>query len=256
MRRAPHKLLQPKIKVGQSVKVIGLGGVGGVVARYLAVFLADKQSRLVLIDGDSFEPKNATRMMFSGYGNKANVTAAELLPHVRNTQLCVMAIEEYVTAENISRLIHEDDIVIMAVDNHTTRKMVNAHCAKLKDVVLISGGNDGMEEKDGRVRRGSYGNVQVFIRKDDKDASPSLTRYHPEIENPTDHHPDDASCAELMMSVPQILFTNMQVATSILGTLWLHLSNELHYSEVAFDLADAVMNPVPIPAPTTTQTHE
>ena len=37
---APNRLLEPRIPPGLSVKVFGLGGVGGPVARYLAVFLA------------------------------------------------------------------------------------------------------------------------------------------------------------------------------------------------------------------------
>ena len=48
-------LLEPKLASELSVKLIGLGGVGGIVARYLAIFLAAQRasSRLVLIDGAS-----------------------------------------------------------------------------------------------------------------------------------------------------------------------------------------------------------
>ena len=68
----PNQLLEPRIPPYLSVKVIGLGGVGGPVARYLAVFLAAQQvaSRLVLIDGDSFEPSNASRMIFGDCGKR------------------------------------------------------------------------------------------------------------------------------------------------------------------------------------------
>jgi len=250
--QASPELIEPKIPADLSVKIIGLGGVGGIVARYLAVFLAahPTSTRLVLIDGDAFEPSNATRMLFGQCGNKAAVLHAELLPRIEESQLTLVAIEEFVTPHNIDRLIREGEIVILAVDNHTTRKMVSDHCARLGNVCLISGGNDGVvSEPNGKVRRGTYGNVQVYRRCDGADATPSLSRYHPEIAEPTDHHPLEKNCTELVTSVPQILFTNMQVATSILGTLWLHLSENLHYSEVAFDLADALMRPVPLPAP-------
>ena len=174
-----------------------------------------------------------------------------MLPRVADSPLTLLAIEEYVTAENISRLIHEGDLVILAVDNHATRKMVNDYCAtQLRNVCLISGGNDGVSASpSGRVHRGTYGNVQIYLRRDGQDASPSLARYHPEIAQPSDKHPLDKSCTELVASVPQILFTNLLVATSILGSFWLYLCGELHYSEAAFDLADAVMRPVPLPAP-------
>jgi len=248
----PNQLLEPRIPANLSVKIIGLGGVGGPVARYLALFLAAQPvaSRLVLIDGDSFEPSNASRMIFGDCGNKAAVLHAELLPRVAESPLTMLAVEEYVTGENIRRLVREDDVVILAVDNHATRKLVNDYCAtELVNVCLISGGNDGVSAAPGkRMHRGTYGNVQIFLRRDGQDASPSLSRFHPEIAQPTDHHPSEKSCTEIVASVPQILFTNLLVATSILGSFWLYLCDRLHYSEVAFDLADAVMNPVPLPS--------
>jgi hypothetical protein len=247
----PNQLLEPRIPANLSVKLIGLGGVGGPVARYLAAFLAAQSvaSRLVLIDGDSFEPSNASRMIFGDCGNKAAVLRDELLPRVAESPLTLLAIEEYVSAENITRLIHEEEVVILAVDNHATRKLVNDYCAaQLRNVCLISGGNDGVSAAPGaRVHRGTYGNVQIYLRRDGRDASPSLSRFHPEITQPTDHHPSEKSCTEMVASTPQILFTNLIVATSILGSFWLHLCDRLHYSEVAFDLADAVMSPVPLP---------
>lgn len=245
--------LEPRIPVDMSVKIAGLGGVGGIVARYLAIHLAAQPipTRLVLLDGDSFEPANASRMLFGDCGNKAAVLRDELLPRVADSSLTLLAIEEFVARDNIARLIQEKDVVILAVDNHATRKLVNDYCAlHLRDVCVISGGNSGVtREADGAGQRGTYGNVQIYLRRDGADASPSLARFHPEIADPADRHPGEQNCTELVARVPQILFTNMLVATSMLGTLWLYLCGALHYSEVAFDLADAVMRPVPLPAP-------
>jgi predicted ThiF/HesA family dinucleotide-utilizing enzyme len=250
MRKVPNKILVPAIKPGQTFKVIGLGGVGGIVARYLSVFLRDYPCRLVMIDGDDFEPNNARRMLFNNIGNKAHVIANDLIANAGDSSVSLLAIPEYVSKKNIKKLIQTGDIVIMAVDNHTTRKLVNDYCAKLKNMVLISGGNDGMEEdRNGKVHRGTYGNVQVYIRVNGHDRSPSLVKFHPEIADPKDKHPGDLSCGELVVGTPQILFTNMQVACSMLHTVLLYTSDELHYSEVAFDVADAVMQPIPIPAP-------
>src|SRR5262249_33116348 len=93
--------LHPDIAEGASVKVIGLGGVGGIVTRYLAMFLASLQRgvRLVLIDGDQFELSNASRMYFSGHGNKAEVTRADLLPRFAESPLTLVAVPEIVTSE-------------------------------------------------------------------------------------------------------------------------------------------------------------
>jgi molybdopterin/thiamine biosynthesis adenylyltransferase len=239
---------------GQSVKIVGLGGVGGIVARYGAMFLASlakgQNVRLVLIDGDKFEEKNSTRMFFSDYGNKAAVTRDDLLDRFADSPLTLVAVEEYVTEENVSRLLHNHDIVIAAVDNHATRKMLNDFAARLDAVVLISGGNDGVaEDSTGKLRRGTYGNCQIYVRQGGRDVSPSLTQYHPEIADPADRHPTDQSCTEQLESVPQLLLTNLATASSILNALLLHLSGALHYSELAFDIADGLMRPLPLPAP-------
>ncbi len=242
------RAFQPELPDSCSVKIIGLGGVGGIVARYGGMFLASlgRNARLVLIDGDAFEPSNASRMFFGACGNKAAVIRDELLPRFRDSNLSLIAIEEYVTQENIARLVREGDIVLLTVDNHATRKVVNDHCAaNLKNFLLLSGGNDGAgPDASGTVRRGTYGNVQAYLRRNGEDVSPSLTRFHPEIREPADRLPTEQSCTELVMSVPQILFANLMVATAMLNTLWLHLCGELHYGELSFDIADGLMRPV------------
>jgi len=234
--------LKPSITEGTSFKVIGLGGVGGPIARNLAVFLAASQTpaRLLLIDGDHFEPSNASRMIFGDYGNKARVIADELLPRFQDSKLEITAIEEFIRADNIDAMISEGDIILMAVDNHTTRKMVSDHCSKLKNVLLISGGNDGVENG----KRGTFGNVQIHSRKDGQDLTLSITSAHPEIANPADKHPEEKSCTELVTSVPQILFTNLTVAAAMLNTLLLELASGRKYEELVFDTAEGLMRPV------------
>lgn len=238
---------KPKLPADSTIKVIGLGGVGSIVARYGSIFLASLQQpvRLVCVDGDSFEPANVSRMMFSTFGNKAAVIINELRDKFIETQLSLLAVEEYVTEGNIHNLIQNGDIIILAVDNHATRKLVSDFCSHQNGVVLISGGNDGVEiNSTGRQLEGTYGNCQIYIRRGGKDISPSLTRYHQEIANPEDVLPADQGCSELLFSVPQILFTNLTTAASILNSLWLYLCNALPYSELAFDISKGLMRPV------------
>ncbi len=239
--------LVPHFPEGGDVKHIGLGGVGGPLARYGATFLASlgKEARYVMIEGDAFEPSNASRMLFSSCGNKAAVLREELLPRFAHTPLSLLAVEEFVTPENIERLIQPGDFVLLTVDNHATRKLVNDHCATLPEVSLISGGNDGVgPDSSGRMLRGTYGNVQVYLRRNGQDLTPPLTYFHPEIQSPEDHLPTDLSCTELVASTPQILFANLSVASAMLNTFWLLLCGALHYSELAFDIADAQMRPI------------
>jgi len=243
-----HQALTSALPDGTAVKLVGLGGVGSIVARHLATYLAslDTESRLVLIDGDAFEPSNATRMLFSSPGNKAQVLHAELAPRFADSRLTLAAIPSYVTPDNLEKLLHNSDIVILAVDNHATRKLVNDYCAsRLSDVCLISGGNDGVgRDASGRELRGTYGNCQVYLRRGGEDISPPLVRHHPEIQDPADHAPDEKSCTELVASVPQLLFANLMTAAALLNAFWLHACGALHYCEVAFDIADALMRPV------------
>lgn len=241
------KPLKPRMKPGQSIKVIGLGGVGSIVARYGAVFLASlqKDARMLLIDGDKFEPNNATRMIFGSHGNKAKVVQRELWPRFKHSHLTVIPYGVYVGQDNIKNLIQTGDIVLMCVDNHKTRKLISDHCCQLRNITLISGGNDGMgKDGSGAVRRGTYGNVQVYVRRNGKDRTVPLTKYHPEIANPKDKHPGEINCTELVTSVPQILFANLAAASGILNALLLVLSDELHYDEACFEIAEALMRPI------------
>ena len=242
-----NQILQPKLPDFSQFKCIGLGGVGGPVARGLALFLGglQREANVFLIDGDSFEPSNATRMFFGACGNKAAVVREELLPRFEDSLVTLIALEEFITTDNVGKVVQEGDIVLLTVDNHATRKLLNDYCGKLRDVCLISGGNDGVgKDSGGTLRRGTYGNVQVYIRQDGKDYTPPLTHFHPEIAKPEDRLPTDQSCTELVSSVPQSLFANLMVASCILNTLWLYLCGVLHYSEMAFDIAEGQMRPI------------
>jgi molybdopterin/thiamine biosynthesis adenylyltransferase len=243
MKKKPLKVRLPG---NCNVKLIGLGGVGGIVARYSALFLASlgQEARLVLIDGDRFEPSNASRMFFGRHGNKAKVIWRELKPRFTDSLLSLATIEQYVTPENIGTLIRSGDIVILCVDNHATRKLVDDHCATLRHICLISGGNDGVgKDSTGAVRRGTYGNVQVAVRRNDKQLNPRLSEYHPEIKHPADKMPHQKNCLELVVSQPQILFANLAAASAICNALLLHLSGALSYSEASFDIAEGLMRP-------------
>jgi hypothetical protein len=244
--------LVPALPENASVKVIGQGGIGHVVTRFAAMFLASlgRPVRLVLVDGDQFEPANASRMQFSSCGNKAEVLRAELLATMADAPVSLLAVPEFVTPENVARLVREGDLVLCCVDNHATRKLLSDHCGTLADVCLISGGNDGVgDDGSGRTLRGTFANVQVYARKNGKDRSPPLTKFHPEIADPADHLPTDLSCTELLASVPQIVFTNLAAASAMLNAFWLYLCGALHYGELCLDVADGLMRPLPHPGP-------
>ncbi|NNE91482.1 MAG: ThiF family adenylyltransferase [Verrucomicrobiales bacterium] len=239
---------EPKIPNGSVFKIIGLGGVGSIVARYLALFLGsqNRDLDLVLIDGDDFEPSNATRMIFPTCGNKAATVRDDLLAGFAHSRLSIRAIEEFVTYENIDQLIQPGDYVLLGLDNHASRKMISEYCeCSCRDITLVSGGNDGVEpDSTGTRGRGTFGNVQVYLIQNGKDLTLPLTAHHPEIANPADSLPTDLNCTELIASTPQILFANLATASAMLNALWLHLCGALKYSEAVLDIGEAVMRPV------------
>jgi hypothetical protein len=224
-----------------AVKVIGLGGIGAHVAQGLAQFLASSGAcpTLVLIDGDAYAERNRDRVLFETCANKALVKAREL-GQATQGRLGVFAVRQYVTPDNVGDLVGEREAVFLAVDNHASRKLVGDHCSRLRDVVLVSGGNDGVE--DGRG--GTCGNVQVHVRRRGRNVTSPLTRFHPEIARPRDRRPDELDCAALAESAPQLLFTNLTVAAAMLSAFHAWLTGALDHEEVYIDIAQGRANPV------------
>ena len=233
--------LQTELPAGSRVKVIGLGGIGCIVLHYLSLFLNSLRLplRLVLIDGDEFEPDNAARMQFSAVGNKAEVKAVETAQQLQASEIQIVPVPEYVTAKNIERLIRDGDIVFLCVDNHPTRKLVSDHCERLDNSVLISGGNDGVDLAAGQ--RGTYGNVQIAVRQDSQEIAVPLTRYHEEIKSPEGKMPgnvDDIDCGQMAISTPQVLFANLAVASWMLNAFYALSCGQLGYQELCLDIVD------------------
>jgi len=242
-------------------RIIGLGGIGQVVAIYLSLFLnsLNRTARLLLIDGDSYEHANESRMFCGNLGNKAAVMQADLAGRLSPaTAVTLLAVPEYVTPDNLDRLIPSGrgESVLLCVDNHATRKLVAEYAGQLDDICLVSGGNDGVgPDAAGTIRQGTEGNVQIYLRRGGVDCSPTLTKYHPEIAHPADARPDEArpdeeGCAELFASgsTPQILFSNLTAAVAMMNSwYWLQTTGELDYSELVFDTRTGRMTPLPLP---------
>lgn len=225
------------------ILVVGLGGIGSIALPILAVFLRslNRPLRLVLIDGDAFEHGNTTRMQFSSLGNKAEVKAVEVLEILGDSDVFVIAISEYVTEENVSRLIQEGDYVFTFVDNHPTRKLVSDRCEQLSDVTLISAGNEGVDPDNGE--RGTYGNAQIAVRQGGQDVTAPITKFHPEIANPVGEMPGGPNCGQMVISTPQILFANAQACMAALSSFFAYTCGRLSYQEVAFDILEGRMVP-------------
>jgi molybdopterin/thiamine biosynthesis adenylyltransferase len=182
---------------------------------------------VILIDGDAYDESNSDRQRtderYLGL-NKADVQA-EQLKYVAG-EIGVHAIGEFLGPDNIQSVVREKDLILICVDNHATRKLINDTAKKMKDVVLISSGNDLHD-----------GNVQVFIRVGGRAKTAPLDKYHDEIKYPTDSNPAELSCEELAQ-IPgggQIIFTNLTAASLSLNAFYAVIKGDLEYGEVYFD---------------------
>lgn len=119
------------------VLIVGLGGVGGPAALYLA---AAGVGRLSLIDGDTVALSNLQRqILFDGedIGRSKVEAGAERLGAL-NPHINIATHREALTPANAAALINGHDAVIDGTDDFRTRFVVNAACVAAK-IPLISG---------------------------------------------------------------------------------------------------------------------
>jgi molybdopterin/thiamine biosynthesis adenylyltransferase len=220
--------------MAERVVLIGCGGIGSQLAGPLVRYLASRpepRPLLVLVDGDAFEAGNLTRQACA-VGDLGTNKAEALARVARFAGLAVQVITEYVIGANVGHVVREGDLVLLAVDNHPTRALVDRHVATLSDATLISGGND---ETDG--------NVQLVRRRDGWSVDGHLVEIHPEIgEADGTGEPRADGCQALVAEQPQLLATNLMVASAMLSCLWQLLeTGSVPYSEVYLDTVQCAM---------------
>ncbi|HYN50784.1 MAG TPA: ThiF family adenylyltransferase [Thermoleophilaceae bacterium] len=211
----------------ERIVLVGLGGIGSQLlpslVRYLA-FRPEPRPLLVLVDGDAYEPGNRTRQVFPETAIGTN--KAEALAKVYRG-LTVQAVADYLTEANVAEIIRDGDAVLLAVDNHWSRFLIDRHLAGLEEVTLISGGND---ETDG--------NVQLVRRRDGQFVDGSLAEIHVEIGRATEaEFAARNGCERQVEERPQLVATNLMVASAMLNCLWAVLERgSVSYSEVYLDV--------------------
>ena len=195
------------------------------MARYLQ-FQSERNVRLTLIDGDTYEPRNRERQSFQALGNKAIVKADELRQEFHG--LSMHAEPRYLDGKNVIEFIREGDIVFSCVDSKfiRTRKYISDRALELDDVLIISGGNEL-----------THGNVRFHWRKAKKNLTlPLANKYHPEVENPRGVDEPMPGCGVRVKSEPQIVIMNNLVASIMLSGFYAFLEAKLDYDEVYMDM--------------------
>ena len=123
------------------VLVVGCGGLGGHLIDLLARIGV---GHLRVADGDVFELSNLNRQLLSSVPllgiNKAKA-AADHVARV-NPDVTVEAVETYLTESNVSDLLADCDVVLDALDNIPSRKLLAAACEK-ENIPYIYGAIQG-----------------------------------------------------------------------------------------------------------------
>jgi molybdopterin/thiamine biosynthesis adenylyltransferase len=200
------------------------------LVRYLTH--SSREALLVLVDGDVFEHGNALRQEFPASAVGANKAEA-LAGWVREAGLACQAVPLYLDEANVGDVVREGDLVLLAVDNHRTRAVVDRHVCSLSEATLISGGND---ETDG--------NVQLVRQRNGVGLDGTLSEIHPEIATATDGPASGEGCAARVAERPQLLVTNLMVASAMLNCLWAVCeTGSAPYSEVYLDVVQNAARP-------------
>lgn len=222
-------------------KVIGAGGIGSYLVEPLCRYLSslNESCEVTVIDGDFYEERNRERQRFSALNvNKAEETVNALVQQFPKIHLTHKA--EYITEDNVISLIRENDTVFLCVDNHATRKLVSERCGELNNVTLISGGNEYTD-----------GNVVCYLRKDGQDITRSLTDLDPKIANPEDKNPGEIEnvqregCQREAEISPQLLFTNLAVASLMLNCYRKCEQGKVNFHQVYVDIDTLRTRPSP-----------
>lgn len=110
------------------VLVVGCGGLGGHIIDMLCRIGVGS---LRVVDGDVFDESNLNRQLLSRVSllgvNKARA-AAEHVTQV-NPDVSVEAVEAFMTKENVHALIVDCDVVLDALDDIGSRKILSSACA-------------------------------------------------------------------------------------------------------------------------------
>lgn len=116
-----------RILKGKRILIVGCGGLGGHIVDQLARIGI---GFLRVVDGDVFEESNLNRQLLSQVPLLGASKAKSAADHVRrvNPDVTVEAVDAFLTEENAARMISGCDIVMDALDNIPSRRILAEAC--------------------------------------------------------------------------------------------------------------------------------
>ena len=213
--------------INPHIHLFGAGGTGGFALEYLTRLFSTSEQRVTIdiYDGDAVEMKNLKRQNFTMDDldlNKVTALVKRMQKQVPNPPTFVEHTEYVVDADELMAEIMmstEDDetvIVVMAVDNISTRRLVNQTIEMLADVQPVIALDSGNDNQGGQVVVYSNGiaqNVDIMGNSTDIELR-SMLQLYPEIDiikDERDENPGLVSyCAEESDSKPQAMMANVR----------------------------------------------
>ena len=235
--------------------LVGCGGTGSFLAGHIARLLTgsvigETIGDILLIDGDSVEPKNVGRQLFSKRDIGKN--KAEVLANRYNQAfgLDICWYPEFLTRDNFSEIIPHSSrnhpvLILGCLDTAAARKII-------LDKVMDKWGNQawwldaGNGQYAGQIVLGSTGSIE----KISSGIGAYLVEYlpypplvFPDLVNPVQDIEKPLSCAEMLQSEEQSLNVNALVAGLMAEMLRLFLTGDLSYNIVQLDISSFITVP-------------
>lgn len=217
-------MLNMPLKEKLNIHVIGAGGTGGYCIEFLTRLLAGGNHKIHVYDGDTVELKNLKRQNFSKDDvdlNKAEALCRRLADQVMDAPE-LTAHAGYITSEEafladilLSLEPDESLVIVLAVDNVATRKLINSVIfGKLVEnrilTVALDSGNDDQGGQVVLYANGGVRNTEPF-GKSQLGLLPDMLQVFPELNAIDDTNPGIVmDCAENAESKPQAMMANVR----------------------------------------------
>lgn len=123
--------------LASNVLLVGMGGLGCAAAPYL---VASGVGSITLADDDNIDSSNLQRQILYrevDIGQSKVQQAAASLRQL-NSEIDIQALQQRLSAEDLSTLVPQYSLVLDCTDNLTTRNAINAACVKYR-VPLVTG---------------------------------------------------------------------------------------------------------------------
>lgn len=232
----------PKV-VNPHLYVFGAGGTGGFALEFLTRMFASFKKRVTidLYDGDTVENKNLKRQNFTMADlDKAKTTALigrlnQLVakpPVLKDHPVYVTDADELEAEILMNTEEDETAIVVMAVDNIATRRLLNTVISHLADSLPVIALDSGNDNQGGQVV--VYANQPVklttLLGQTQTVKLPTMLQLYPEIDvikDARDENPGLVSyCAEESDAKPQAMMSNVRNGELLASLVYQLSTNE------------------------------